>query len=172
MRRKLFTLAAVVSAVLCVAACVLWVRSYSVSDHWYWYHPVSVTDLSLSRGSFYFRELTMSGSQVLFSLHTSGHESRTPPESTEAVAYLFRHGFAGFGIRRRAPGQMRFTDLLVPVWPLIVVSSLIPAAWLYAHRKRHVRRQAGRCSACGYDLRATPDRCPECGTVPAAKGAA
>jgi hypothetical protein len=46
------------------------------------------------------------------------------------------------------------------LWPLWRVSRFV-----VAHRRRQL---VGYCSACGYDLRATPDRCPECGTaVPA-----
>ncbi|MDB5289371.1 MAG: hypothetical protein JWL69_612 [Phycisphaerales bacterium] len=31
------------------------------------------------------------------------------------------------------------------------------------------RRSANRCVSCGYDLCATPGRCPECGAIPAGK---
>lgn len=55
----------------------------------------------------------------------------------------------------------------VPVGCLLALSTAWPAAWAWhSYRERIVRRRlaAGQCVACGYDLRATPDRCPECGT--------
>ena len=54
----------------------------------------------------------------------------------------------------------------VPYWPFVVLGGAL--GWWIGRRPRLLRRRikAGLCVACGYDVRATPDRCPECGHMP------
>jgi hypothetical protein len=53
----------------------------------------------------------------------------------------------------------------VPLWLLAAIFSLPKTLPMVMSRLRH-RRPPGACTRCGYDLRATPERCPECGTIP------
>jgi hypothetical protein len=50
-------------------------------------------------------------------------------------------------------------------WPLIVVLALFTLRWLIRRQEdERLRKLVDRvCLHCGYDLRASPDRCPECG---------
>jgi hypothetical protein len=54
----------------------------------------------------------------------------------------------------------------VPYWFMFIVTGALPVVRLRATMRRSSRRKGGRCETCGYDLRATPDRCPECGRLP------
>ena len=63
-------------------------------------------------------------------------------------------------------------NLYVRYWLVVLVTALLPVARLLRFSFKRLRakrfRRRGGCMHCGYDLRATPGRCPECGTEPAA----
>lgn len=70
-------------------------------------------------------------------------------------------------------GQMGgdvITSARLSLWLLVVVNvpPLLLAGLVLRRIWRRRRVSAGRCSTCGYDLRATPIRCPECGAAPGA----
>jgi hypothetical protein len=75
---------------------------------------------------------------------------------------------------RRAPPKDGDTSVGLRLgashWLAALVLLVPPMLWLRRFRRERRARMVGRCAGCGYDLRATPDRCPECGrrSTPAA----
>jgi hypothetical protein len=53
--------------------------------------------------------------------------------------------------------------VVIPHWFLIALGLWPSARWLQEGRRRRMRHAAGVCLTCGYDLRASAGRCPECG---------
>jgi hypothetical protein len=90
-------------------------------------------------------------------------------DARDEARYLVNR--AGFELATGARGVFlegrTLQRLRVPYWLPIGVTLLLPVSrWLYRQR-RVGRAPILACSRCGYDLRATPDRCPECGAIPA-----
>ena len=63
--------------------------------------------------------------------------------------------------------RSKISVIVIPWWSLSVMAAILPFTVMLRSvisRLRQSSTKKGRCRACDYDLRATPDRCPECGT--------
>jgi hypothetical protein len=54
----------------------------------------------------------------------------------------------------------------VPCWFSCLASGVLPGWWITRRKARLRKRRRARnlCEQCGYDVRASAERCPECGT--------
>jgi hypothetical protein len=87
------------------------------------------------------------------------HVSYVTAADTSVESLLGLLGFRYVVERGAWPGF----SISLPYWFLAVLWSVLPfLRWRRSRRLRQSMRQ-GLCAQCGYDLRATPERCPECG---------
>jgi hypothetical protein len=166
-RRRLFNLAAAVSLLLCVVSAAWWIRSYWVCDTVGRVGEAKVVVVTSAGGTLYLSvtradpENEEPGPRPYYGWHTG-------------PARLFG-GLHSEGKLVRFAAEVRrsgYVSIVAPYWLLVLAT--LPGAWMSLVRMRRsilakVRRNYGHCPACGYDLRATPDRCPECGTEAAAR---
>jgi len=58
-------------------------------------------------------------------------------------------------------------------WVVVMGSAVVPLVWarragvMWGRRRRENKVEGKICLRCGYDMRATPERCPECGSAAA-----
>ncbi len=66
------------------------------------------------------------------------------------------------------PYNMYAETFVIPYWAIVSAALVLPAIGMKSFYRRRTlcRLERGICRGCSYDLRATPDRCPECGLVP------
>jgi hypothetical protein len=80
-------------------------------------------------------------------------------------------GWLGFGATAnpyRNVWKGSYSYVSFPVWAIALTSAALPMIWLRRRVRRRHRHRRGLCLQCGYDLRGAGERCPECGSVPAA----
>jgi hypothetical protein len=175
--RWAFNILAGVSLVLLLAVAAMWVRSYWVGEAIYREAPAYRLAVLSSKGqcsafrTTYPKSAANGQARWKYSNRGMWAEVTRRPGLYRADPGVRCYGpVAGFGLFDKPAGPKSrgaaTREVFFPYWFLVLLTVAGPAAWCYqARRRRRLRsRSLSLCPVCSYDLRATPDRCPECGT--------
>ena len=168
--RILLNALTVLSLVLCLSSLVLWVRGYRREEAVGWrYSPRPGAEsfffnLRSGRGgnAVYvgFESATFASWMKKFGWHWRSDQRE--PITYAAAAPPTHWGFDYEANRNQFGRSARF---VFPAWLAVTFLALLPMTRLALSIRRRRHGREGRCRKCGYDLRATPDRCPECGAA-------
>ena len=85
--------------------------------------------------------------------------------------YTLQRRFGNTPVAPKNPDYSLEWQVTFPAWVPVALAGVLPAFSLVGLVRRSRRGRAGLCRNCGYDLRASTERCPECGE-PVSAGAA
>ena len=201
MRRIIFNGLTGLSLLLCIAAALMWPRSYSQVDsvmrfrverevHQLWLDhrtimtirsgPVIEADsrrgivriLWLRSNTFWY---TRAGfpARVSYPLAEEAAGARgVPPFADTRLGFAIEDCPVNQTLFNMPPGTSTVGPvahtihaIYTPWWLWVGVFALLPGTKLRLAMRRRRRLTEGLCEVCGYDLRASVDRCPECGTL-------
>jgi hypothetical protein len=177
--KLIVNIASALSLLLCIASVVLWVRSQFREDTLTW------TALEPPGFRQFLINISWDRSVVDIELYVYvyppvGHRTVVSTgmwsfRSTAVTNNVPRRWWAEHDTQTRiqssgnadlAPKSEEDWSIGAPFWVPSLTSAILPLLWLGTSIGRRRRRRVGFCPKCGYDLRATPNRCPECGTIP------
>jgi hypothetical protein len=178
--RTLLSLATAASLALCIGTAVIW----CVAHRWPWRNLPDFDDRSVQYrldcgpGGFGLRRWDLRGPVVVGPRHTNFF-GRADFRREWDLPVTVERPFPGVQLTspearvETRDGRLVVlgvsSSVVVPNWAVLCCAAALPALHVghwFAARIRKWRRAPGVCGACGYDLRATPGRCPECGAVP------
>jgi hypothetical protein len=151
--RRLFTLAAALSLLLGACAAILWARSYRHVG------PSEADSLNFTHSDPYWWVISNPG-RLTF-CHQVGKDWDSPVAKVQ---------FLGLEYASSWVGKSCLVNVFVPYWMLLLPLLILPALKLRAamrNQQSRGRTRRGLCGHCGYDLRGSHDRCPECGALTA-----
>lgn len=167
MIRRLYVIACTVSLLMCIGTGALWVRSYRPFTLRFPAGQLEPARITVDHGV-----LTFVGNHGFFFGCSAGYELWRPLLATAllwASPFLYRY-------LRSAGGVLAIVLLanaaacglggnLLAILLVLVLDALFFLLVIRDLTMRPKKIPPGICVGCGYDLRATPDRCPECGRL-------
>lgn len=142
--------------VLCIATPAMWVRSYFVHDALDWSTGYGRAGVFSAHGRLGIGHVIVP--RAALGRIPGGVRWRAEPVG---VAELKPGWSSWTGVQAAYISQGGFTasEVRIPYW-MLLTAGFVALIWM----RRRLRLPApGCCPGCGYDLRATPQRCPECG---------
>lgn len=175
MIRRLFTIASALSLLLTMIVAVIWVRSYWRFDYLMLegstpgYDTCTVAGIANGR-CFLVRDLSEQATPR--AVPRRFHWTHPSLNAMECYYRQVRHTSTAnvWGVESLSVTWGRPYDdtvrhgIIFRAWALFAMTLALSSIWILKATISIARRRHGCCSACRYDLRASKDRCPECGT--------